>query len=156
MPRPHHLLFICTGNICRSPMAEYIARAHGERTSVELEAKSASTLGLTNRPAEPMMVKVGQEIGLDLTPHVCQPITDELIDWADAIYVMEFKHHAHVTEVHPNSRGKVHMLGSFDNVEEIDDPIGSWFTFKFRRCRDRIQRAVHRAIDAMPSEHEGS
>ncbi|MEZ4321330.1 MAG: protein tyrosine phosphatase, partial [Myxococcota bacterium] len=44
---------MCSGNICRSPMAEYLARAHGERTSVELEVRSAGTLGLTDRPAEP-------------------------------------------------------------------------------------------------------
>jgi protein-tyrosine phosphatase len=152
MGRPHHLLFICTGNICRSPMAEYIARDYAERCGVELEARSASTLGLEGRPAEPKMVTVGREIGLDLTPHVCQPITDELVDWADAIYVMELKHHAHLTDFHPGSNGKVHLLGRLDGVDEIADPIGAWFTWRFRRCRDQIERCVKKVIDPLPSE----
>jgi protein-tyrosine-phosphatase len=136
-------------------MAEYIARAYGDSSSVDVETRSAGTLGLTNRPADPSMITVGAEIGLDLAPHVCQPITDELVDWADRIYVMEFKHHAHLEEFHPGSKGKIEMLGRFDDVDEIDDPIGAWFTWSFRRCRKQIERCVKSSMDRLPSEfHE--
>jgi len=152
--RPHHLLFVCSGNICRSPIAEYLALQHARDTRVELEARSAGTLGLTDRPAEPQMVKVGREIGLDLSPHICQPITDELVDWADHILVMEYAHVAHLEQFHPASRDKVSLLGRQVGADEIADPIGSWFTFQYRRCRDQLRACVHRFIDDLPSEHE--
>lgn len=152
--RPHHLLFVCSGNICRSPMAEYLARQHADVTGIDVEARSAGTLGLVNRPAEPKMVKVGAELGLDLTPHVCQPITDELVAWADRIYVMEIAHRGHLEEFHPGSRGKVELLGRYDGVDEIDDPIGAWFAFTFRKCRDQLQRCVKGALDRMPVDVE--
>lgn len=154
MARPHRLLFVCTGNICRSPMAEYLARKHGRDTGVDLEVKSAGTLGLTDRPAEPKMVAVARELGIDMRPHVCQPLTDELVEWADRILVMEFTHHAHVVEFHPQGRGKTEMLGKYGGLEEIDDPIGAWFKWSFRKARDRIQTCVNPLIDRMPSEHD--
>ncbi|MEZ4322518.1 MAG: hypothetical protein R3F61_33940, partial [Myxococcota bacterium] len=118
------------------------------------EVRSAGTLGLTDRPAEPHMVRVGAEIGLDLSPHVCQPITDALAEWADHILVMEYAHLAHLEEFHPASRGKTVLLGRSAGFDEIADPIGSWFTWQYRRCRDQIQKCVERFVDQLPAEHE--
>lgn len=150
--RPHHLLYVCSGNICRSPMAEYIARHHADATNMDAIVKSAGTLGLVGRPAEPKMVAVGAEIGLDLTPHVCQPMSDELAEWADRIYVMEIAHHAHLEEFHPASRGKIELLGTYDDVREIDDPIGAWTKWTFRRTRKQLERCVKRSLDKLPLE----
>ncbi|MCB9677837.1 MAG: low molecular weight phosphotyrosine protein phosphatase [Alphaproteobacteria bacterium] len=152
--RPHHLLFVCSGNICRSPVAEHLARHHAARTNVELEARSAGTLGLVGRPADPSMVTVGAELGLDLGTHLSQAITDPLVEWADHILVMEIAHMAHLEAFHPASQGKVALLGRYDGVDEIPDPIGSWFTFQFRRSRDQLQRAVNRFVDQLPTERE--
>lgn len=150
--RPHHLLFICSGNICRSPLAEHIAASYADRTGVDVIARSAGTLGLTDRPAEPQMVKVGREIGLDLSGHVCQPITDVMCDWADRIFAMEYGHIAHLEEFHPPSRGKTELLGRHGGVDEISDPIGAWFSFRYRSSRKLIEKCVQAAIDKMPSE----
>lgn len=150
--RPNHLLFVCSGNICRSPMAEYIARRHAEASGMDAVVRSAGTLGLTDRPAEPKMIAVAAEIGLDLTPHVCQPMTDELAEWADHIYVMEYGHHAHLEEFHPASQGKVELLGRYDGVAEIADPIGAWTKWTFRRTRKQLERCVRAALDRLPLE----
>ena len=154
MSRPHQLLFVCTGNICRSPIAEYIARAHGSRTNIEVEVRSAGTLGLVGRPADPKMIKVGAQIGLDLSPHVCQPVSRELVEWADHVLVMELAHAAKIQEQWPEAAPKIKLLGQYDGVQEISDPIGSWFLFSFRKSRDQIQRCVHKFLDSLPSERE--
>jgi protein-tyrosine phosphatase len=154
MSRPHHLLFVCSGNICRSPIAEHLARQHGERTSVELEARSAGTLGLVDRPAEPQMVAVGREVGLDLSTHICQPLTPELIAWADHVLVMERMHYATVEEMAPDATSKLVLLGRMVDQDEIADPIGSWFRWQYRRTRDLLTRCVHRFVDQLPSDHE--
>lgn len=117
-----------------------------------MEVRSAGTLGLTDRPAEPGMVKVGAEVGLDLTAHRCQPITDELVAWADHILVMEYAHIAHLENEHPTSRGRARLLGREIGVNEIADPIGAWFSFRYRRARNEIQKAVHAFVDKLPSE----
>ena len=154
MARPHRLLFVCSGNICRSPIAEHLARQHAQKTNVELEALSAGTLGLTDRPAEPHMVAVGNEVGLDLSTHVCQPLTPELLAWADHVLVMEHTHYATAQEMAPDAVHKLVLLGRMIDQDEIADPIGSWFRWQYRRTRELLTRCVRAFVDQLPSEHE--
>lgn len=132
---------VCSGNICRSPMAEALAPMVGDRMGVDVRAKSAGTLGLVDRPADPKSVAVCREIGLDLRAHRSQGLSDELVAWADRILVMELSHAAHVREFFPDSADKVLQLGPFAGLAEIPDPIGGW-TFQFRRCRDQLERGL--------------
>jgi protein-tyrosine-phosphatase len=134
-------------------MAEYLARSHAHRTHVEAEVLSAGTLGLVDRPAHPKMIAVGAEVGLDLSPHVCQPVADELTQWADHILVMEFMHLAYVQEFHQHAAQKVVLLGQQIGRDEIADPIGAWTKWTYRRCRDQLATAVHRFMDQLPTEH---
>lgn len=131
-------------------MAEFLARSYAERCNVEVEARSAGTLGLRDRGAEPSMIVVGREIGLDLTTHVCQPLTAELCAWADHVLVMELNHLAHVAELGAADKGE--LLGRYIGTDEIPDPIGAWFTFTFRRSRNQIEKAVKAFLDTLPSE----
>lgn len=132
-------------------MAEFLARERAARVGLDLVARSAGTLGLTDRPADPKMVAVASEIGLDLAPHVCQPVSDALVAEAERILVMERAHVAHLVEFHPGSRGKVELLGPYGGLDEIDDPIGSWTRWPFRRCRDQLAACVHALVDGLPS-----
>ena len=122
-----------------------------EREDLEVEVQSASTLGLEDRPADPHAVAVCAEVGVDIGDHDAQPLTDELIDWADYVLVMEYRHAAHIREHHPQAGEKVLMLGNFGgNAPEIADPIGGW-RFQFRRSRDEIQRCVHGFMRRLPA-----
>ena len=135
------LLFVCTGNICRSPLAEGIAPLIAKQFHLVVEAKSAGTLGLSNIAADPHSVAVCKEVGVDISKHLSQGLSEELINWADYILVMERRHAEKVRGQFPQSLDKVLELGSFGSMSAIPDPIGGW-KFKFRRTRKQITKCL--------------
>ena len=68
-PRPHRLLFVCTANICRSPMAEGLARDYARRRQWPVEVRSGGVMGLIGKPAASNAVAVMREIGIDISNH---------------------------------------------------------------------------------------
>ncbi len=146
---PWNLLFICTGNICRSPMAEGLARHYGHQRGIPLVASSGSTLGLLDRPAHKHAVKVMAEAGMDIRDHKSQPITGEMVDAADHILVMEIQHAAKLRERFPQADGKIMLLGTFGGGVEIADPLGGWRR-RFRKSRDEIRHCVETFVDRLP------
>lgn len=86
--RIRRLLFVCTGNTCRSPMAEAIARAEAERRELDVEVRSAGTMGAAGHPASAIAAVVARERGLDLGGHRSSPLDPEDVAWADLILGM--------------------------------------------------------------------
>ena len=86
MSDPFVIMFVCTGNTCRSPMAEYALRSliDQERPGVA-EVLSAGTLGLEGQPATRYGQVAGRMWDLDMSSHLNQPLTAELIERADLI-----------------------------------------------------------------------
>ena len=148
-PAPWNLLFICTGNICRSPMAEGLARDYGQRRGIPVTVASGSTLGLLDRPAHKHAVKVMRELSLDISDHRSQPITSALVDVADHILVMEIQHAAKLRDRFPQTDGRIMLLGTFGGTVEIADPLGGW-RGKFRKSRDEIRDCVETFVDRLP------
>ena len=125
------ILFVCSGNTCRSPMAEALARHMlSEKLTVpepELEKRgisvlSAGSFALPGARATPQAVQAVKELGADLTHHRSRPLTVELIHQADKIYTMGRSHAYAVTALVPSATEKVATL---DPEGDIDDPIGS-------------------------------
>jgi protein-tyrosine phosphatase len=139
------LLFVCSGNLYRSPMAERIAEAVGDRYGVLVEARSAGTLGLVGRPADPKAVAVCRDIGLDLADHRSRALDADLVAWADRIVVMELAHASHLREFFPDVGEKILPLGPLAGLSEIPDPVNGW-TFQVRRVRRLLERAVDELI----------
>jgi protein-tyrosine-phosphatase len=148
-PSPLRLLFVCTGNICRSPMAEGIARHYGLVRGWPVQARSGGILGIIDKPADPLAVKVMAEIDMDISGHRSGGIDDALVDWADHILVMELGHSMRLRERHPGAADKTLMLGNFGGMMEVQDPIGGW-RWKFRGCRDGLLRCVQGFMDQLP------
>ena len=144
-----HALMVCTGNLCRSPMAEALARDYAARRSIPLEGRSASVMGLNGNPAHRNTVAGMKEVDLDLSTHRAQPVTDELVAWADYILVMEIGHASALRDRHPGSEDKIMMLGTFGRTLEIPDPIGFWKR-PFRTSRELIRRCVEGFVDQLP------
>ena len=148
--RPHRLLLVCSGNLCRSPMAAALAQAHADRVGVEVEILSAGTLGLVDRPANAKAVGVCREIGLELGAHRSRALTPELVQWADRVLVMELGHAVWIrAAVEDLPEDKVMLLGGFAGLGDIADPIGSWFWGPFRTARDEIDRCVRAYFDRL-------
>ncbi len=147
--RPTRLLFICTGNICRSPMAEGLARHYANSRSREVEVRSASQMGLKGHPAEPNAVKVMAEIGIDISEHRSQAMTPEILNWADYILVMEAQHSREARKRAPEKEDRILLLGTFCGLFEVPDPLGGWKR-RFRQSRDQLRTCVENFMDRLP------
>ncbi|CAA9376068.1 MAG: Low molecular weight protein tyrosine phosphatase [uncultured Phycisphaerae bacterium] len=125
------ILFVCSGNTCRSPMAEAITRRIlSEKLAVpepELEKKgvsvvSAGSFAMPGSRATPQAVEAVRDLGADLSHHRSRPLTVELIHQADMIFTMGRSHAMAVAALVPSATDKVATL---DPRGDIDDPIGS-------------------------------
>ncbi|MEN6335699.1 MAG: L-threonylcarbamoyladenylate synthase, partial [Phycisphaerales bacterium] len=140
-------LFVCTGNTCRSPMAEglfrkYLAEKIGcgidELSDRGYKVLSAGTMRLAGAPASVEAVRACALKGVDIGDHVSRPLSRLLIDASDFIYCMTQTHCDQVVSLSPDAERKCHLL-SPDG--EIPDPIGQPQEV-FNRCAGYIEAAV--------------
>jgi glycine hydroxymethyltransferase len=157
MPKPNiQILFVCTGNVCRSPMAEYLLR-HRLGSSPHIQVASAGLMGLEGEPASPEAVTVLSELGIDLTPHRSRSLTREMAQAAKLIAVMTAAHRETILRQFPEAAGKTFLLTSFgpagaQKPADIPDPIGSPESV-YRRVRDQINTALSDLILYLAEHH---
>lgn len=123
--RTKTILFVCTGNTCRSPMAEGIAR----RLAPSIEPKGAETLirsaGVAagrGAPATPEAAMAVHAMGIELSDHASTPLTAEMIKEADHIYGLSRSHVQAILQMAPEAEGKVELLDP--GRQDVPDPIG--------------------------------
>ena len=112
-----HILTLCIGNICRSPLAQVLLARELPTHNVW----SAGLGALVGSPADPTSVQIAQEQGLDLSAHRAQQVTSIMCQQAELILVMEQIHKSQIEQLYPQVRGKVSRLGQFGGFE-IEDP----------------------------------
>lgn len=112
------ILVICTGNICRSPIAERILR----KNLPELKIDSAGTGALVGKPADDSAIAVSRKYMLDLDGHKGTQVTSLLTKNYDLILVMEKQHIEQLSKIAPEARGKTMLLGHWLAGKEIPDP----------------------------------
>jgi protein-tyrosine-phosphatase len=121
------VLFVCTGNICRSPLAEaLLRRALAERSVAEVTVESAGTGAWDGAPASEGAYLVALERGLDLSSHRARLLTREIVEDMDLIFTMARHHRARVHEL--GGEGRVFVLGEYagrtGDEAEVGDPFG--------------------------------
>jgi protein-tyrosine phosphatase len=109
-PRPFRLLFVCTGNTCRSPTAEAIAVREIGHVGANVEVRSAGIAAEKGAPASSGALRAGARVGLDLRAHRAKLLDRGLVAWADLILTMS-----------PTHIEAVEDLGGADRAEVITD-----------------------------------
>lgn len=120
------VLLVCTGNICRSPLAASLLERALKERGLEVTVTSAGTGAWDGAPASEGAYLVGLERGLDLSGHRARLLTRELVEGADLVLTMARHHRARVDEL--GGEGRVFVLGEYagrsgDEVE-VSDPFG--------------------------------
>ena len=139
LARAGRVLFVCKGNICRSPFAEHYARL----VLPDIEVASAGYWRETGRSCPTESVEVARSEGIDLSAHRSRLLSEEDVEAADLVLVFDEENLAVVRELHPRAAGKLHRIGllSADGPVNVRDPYGDELR-SYRRSYDDIVRAL--------------
>ena len=144
------ILFVCTGNTCRSPMAEGIARDLFSRNNIRNHfVRSAGIQNITGEPASENSIIVMKEIGLDISNHISTLVRRELIDEADKILTMTIAQRDLLKIAYfdiDNIDEKVQTL-SFQAYGEDRDVMDPFFgdIEIYRKTRDEIKELIEKS-----------
>ena len=138
------IIFICTGNTCRSPMAAGLFRARGGEQATGLAAASAGLFTQGGIPASAHAVEAAAELGADLSAHRSQPVTARLVDEARYLVCMTGAHYDRLCALYPESADKVFTL----LPEDVDDPFGGDLD-TYRRAAAQIDAGVRSIIERL-------
>ncbi len=139
------ILFLCTGNVCRSPMAEGLFR-HAVKGRGEFRILSAGIGAIDGQLPTNHSVQAMHEIGIDISRQRSRALTGELVRSADLILGMTHSHTDTVALLYPSAAEKTFLLREFDETlepyeKDISDPIGSPYPI-YVECRDQIEQGI--------------
>lgn len=129
---------ICTGNTCRSPMAEAILRA---KELEGVEVRSAGIHAMDGAPISSNAQQLIEEAGMPYTP-VSHSLSEENLDWADAVLTMTGAHRSVLHEAYPDLSHKIFTIKEFvrpDAMEDVQDPFGGSLEIYRRTFEELVQ-----------------
>ena len=137
------ILTVCTGNICRSPLAEYRFKKMLENNDILIS--SAGVNALVDQPADESAILIAEENGLDIMPHKGKALTESIVKENELILVMENNHKRLISDLYPFSIGKVFLLGKWLDDPEIADPYKKSLEM-FRAIYEKIDQSCQQWI----------
>lgn len=151
--REMNILAVCTGNICRSPMAEGILRTFFQSGS-PLHISSAGTHAMNGNPAAGFSILASMENGVDIRNHRAKLLNSMLVKNSDIILCMEPSHSEWVLGLDSSASDKVYNLADFSGenggMKKISDPYGCSLT-EYRACFRNITECLQNFVCCLPS-----
>ena len=147
-----NILFVCSGNSCRTPMAEGLLKSKiSVRFKSAVRVQSAGTLGINGNPATDFAIMTAGKLGANISQHRSQGITEKLVKESDLIFAMASEHIDFLHKHYPEIRENVFLLKSFGRdpeakmAEDIADPIGGPLDY-YRQCGELINSELQRIL----------
>jgi protein-tyrosine-phosphatase len=152
------ILMVCTGNICRSPMAEGLLRHMlSDWRQPKVHIHSAGTHGLDDQPAASFAIQAAAEMGVDISDHRARSLDPEMVSQADLILVMEPFHREIIARaVPPEELDRLRLLADFETPRQsdtIDDPYNHSLKV-YRACLNRIRDCLEGLLPYLASDRQ--
>jgi protein-tyrosine-phosphatase len=155
-----NVVFVCFGNIMRSPMAELLLkRALAEHGAQGIVVSSAGIHASPGKEAHPWALAAARDFGLSLDRHRSKLLTAEMMEKADAVFAMDFQNKAELLALYPDRREKIFMLSAYaegrGKYREIGDPFHGDLEVT-RRCYAVIQTCIRNLANSMAGQAESA
>ncbi len=145
-----NVLFLCYGNICRSPLAERYLESAAQTEGLAVDSAGLRTTAGRSSPDD--AVRVADELGVDLTDHRSKPVTTELLAWSDVVFVMDLLNYHDLRREFGDCDEKTRFLGVYSGDDyEISDPYGEGID-GFRTLYGDVITAVDGVVDTLESD----
>lgn len=159
-----NILFVCTGNTCRSSMAEGILKKYLEENNIEnIYVSSAGISAFQGQKANEKAVNVLSKKGIDISSHKSRQLTEEILKDSDIILTMTNAHKNIILQAVPDISDKVYTLKEYayiinsESIEglnvDIEDPYGMDYSV-YEQCAEEIKHYINRIINKINNTNE--
>lgn len=162
--RNFNVLIVCTGNTCRSPIAEGILKSLLSEKGLEhIHVMSAGMGALGGMPATPFAIEAAKHWNIDISGHRARQLTRQIIEWADLILAMSSEHVEYILKRVPEAGRKTYLIRAFPDAygasqEGVKDPIGGTleeYNQTFLELDEILRRIESKIIEMSNSAQQG-
>lgn len=142
------ILFVCTGNTCRSPMAEGILNKLASERGLDIKAESAGIFAMETSRAAENAVRAMKKMDIDISNHRSSLLKESMVEDVDLVLTMSKAHKENLITYFPHMREKIVLLNehAFKIDKDVEDPFGQSIDY-YEKARDEIYRAVEEILD---------